>query len=104
MYDAWGTCLDNSINDDIEDVGLMAMEDSESDIDKREINSDLKKENQFLKEQEVLEDVPCEGEYFGDPIVEQSSVVRLNLGASSEGESMGDPFVEPSSSIGIYIN
>ncbi|KAG5620342.1 hypothetical protein H5410_005560 [Solanum commersonii] len=45
--------------------------------------------------EEVLEDVPCEGEYFGDPIVEQSSRFRLNLGASSEGETMGDPSVEP---------
>jgi len=53
---------------------------------------------------EVLENVPCEGEYVGDPTIEQSSVVRLNLGASSEGESMGDPSVEPSSSIGIHIN
>ncbi|KAG5587274.1 hypothetical protein H5410_047708 [Solanum commersonii] len=45
--------------------------------------------------EEVLEDVPCEGEYFGDFTVEQSLVVRLNLDASSEGESMGDPYVEP---------
>ncbi|KAG5616301.1 hypothetical protein H5410_016125 [Solanum commersonii] len=48
----------------------------------------------------VLEDVPCEGEYFGDPTI----IIRLNLGASSEAESMGDPSVEPSSSIGIHIN
>ncbi|KAG5600941.1 hypothetical protein H5410_032311 [Solanum commersonii] len=53
---------------------------------------------------EVLEDVPCEGEYLGDPTVEQRSVVRVNLDSSCEGESMGDPSVEPSSSIGIHIN
>ena len=51
----------------------------------------------------VLEDLPCEGEYFRDPILEQSSLVRLNVGASSEGKSMGDPSVEPSFSIGNHI-
>ena len=54
--------------------------------------------------EEVLEDVPCEGKYFGDPTNEQSSVVRLNIDALSEGESMGDTFVKPSSSIGNHIN
>ncbi|KAG5616276.1 hypothetical protein H5410_016100 [Solanum commersonii] len=49
-------------------------------------------------------DVPCEGEYVGDPTIEQSSVVRLNFGASSKGESMGDLSIKPSSSIGIHIN
>ena len=52
----------------------------------------------------VLEDLPCEGEYFGDPTLEQSSLVRLNLGASSKRESIRDTFVEPSSSIGNHIN
>ena len=52
----------------------------------------------------VLEDLHCEGEYFGDPILEQSSLVRLNLGASSKRESMRDTSVEPSSSIGNHIN
>ncbi|KAG5582506.1 hypothetical protein H5410_053133 [Solanum commersonii] len=54
--------------------------------------------------EEVLKDVPCEGEYIGDRTIEQSSVVRLNSGASSERESMGNPSIEPSSSIGIHIN
>ena len=52
----------------------------------------------------ALEDLPCEGEYFGDPTLEQSSLVRLNLDASSKGESMRDPSVEHSSSIGNPIN
>ncbi|KAG5589752.1 hypothetical protein H5410_040266 [Solanum commersonii] len=54
--------------------------------------------------EEVLKDVPCEGEYFEDPTVEQSSIVRLNVSVSSDGESMGDPSVEPSSFIGIHTN
>lgn len=54
--------------------------------------------------EEVLKDVPCEREYFGDPIVEQSTLFRLNLGESSEGETMGDPSIEPSPSIRIHIN
>ena len=51
-----------------------------------------------------MKDSPCEGEYFGDPTLEYSSLVRLNLSASSEGEPMGDSSVEPSSSIGNHIN
>ena len=51
----------------------------------------------------ALEDLPCKGEYFGYPTLEQILLVRLNLGASIEGESMGDPPVEPSSSIGNNI-
>ncbi|KAG5600402.1 hypothetical protein H5410_031772 [Solanum commersonii] len=126
--------------DDAKDMALMAMEDSESDTEKREANLlDLKNKLKYSKcdglsnvmiemtlvddtstlvphkiegesilgvskIEEVLEDIPCEGEYFGDPTVEQSSVVRLNSGSSSEGESMRDPSVEPSSSIGIHIN
>ena len=42
MYVAWGTGSDNSNEDDTEDIALMAMEDSEpdseSDIEKREVN------------------------------------------------------------------
>ncbi|KAG5611556.1 hypothetical protein H5410_022837, partial [Solanum commersonii] len=120
---------DNSIENDTKDVVLMAMEDfepdSESDIEKREERGLVKLEQKFsifqrskvvlvlrgnlywvcLKLLRIFwKDVPCEGEYFGDPTVEQSSIVRLNLGAFSEGESMEDPFVEPSSSIGIHIN
>uniref|UniRef100_M1DDY1 Uncharacterized protein n=1 Tax=Solanum tuberosum TaxID=4113 RepID=M1DDY1_SOLTU len=37
MYTAWGTSLDNSNEDDAEDMALMAMEDSESDTEKREV-------------------------------------------------------------------
>ena len=51
-----------------------------------------------------MEDLNCEGEYFGDPILKQSSLVRINLGASSKRESMRDTSVEPSSSIGNHIN
>ncbi|KAH0716848.1 hypothetical protein KY290_013415 [Solanum tuberosum] len=36
MYVAWGTGSDNSIEDNTKDVALMAMEDSESNIEKRE--------------------------------------------------------------------
>ncbi|KAG5620715.1 hypothetical protein H5410_005933 [Solanum commersonii] len=104
MYAAWGTGSDNSIEDDTEDVALMAIKDSEpdsqSDIEKREGESKL---GVSKITEEVLEDVPCEREYVGDPTIEQSSVVRLNLSASSEGESMRDPSVEPSSSIMIHI-
>ena len=46
----------------------------------------------------------CEGEYFGDPTLEQSSLVRLNFGASSEGKSMRDSSVKPSSSIRNHMN
>ncbi|KAG5621171.1 hypothetical protein H5410_006389 [Solanum commersonii] len=101
MYTTWGTSSDNSNEDDAEDMALMAMEDSEPDTEKREGESVLSVSKII---EEVLEDVPCEGKYFGDLTVEQSSVVRLNLGASSKGESMGDSSVEPSSSIGIHIN
>ena len=52
----------------------------------------------------VLEDLHCEGEYFEDPILKQSSLVRINLGASSKRELMRDTSVEPSSSIGNHIN
>ena len=51
-----------------------------------------------------MKDLACEGKYFEDPTLEQTSLVRINLGASSKGESMGDSSVEPSSSIGNHIN
>ncbi|KAG5599505.1 hypothetical protein H5410_030875 [Solanum commersonii] len=105
MYVAWGIGSDNSIKDDTEDVALMTVEDSEPDskldIEKREERGLVKLGQKFSIFQrskgefvlgvskiteDILEDVPCEGEYFGDPTVEQSSVVRLNLGASSEGK------------------
>ncbi|KAG5595226.1 hypothetical protein H5410_036458 [Solanum commersonii] len=92
MYATWGTSSDSSNEDDAADITLIAMEDSEpdseSDTEKREGESVL---GVSKITEEVLEDVPCEGEYFRDPIVEQSLVVRLNMGASSEGNQWGTP-------------
>ncbi|KAG5620151.1 hypothetical protein H5410_005369 [Solanum commersonii] len=56
MYVAWGTGSDNSIEDNIEDVALMAMEDSESNIEKKEEkrkgwNSSFGGENSFWSNQ-----------------------------------------------------
>uniref|UniRef100_M1DTN0 Uncharacterized protein n=1 Tax=Solanum tuberosum TaxID=4113 RepID=M1DTN0_SOLTU len=104
MYAAWGTGSE-MYEDDADNIALMAIEESEPEPDS---DSEENKGESVLGvskiTEEGLEDVPCEGEYFGDPIVEQSSLFRLNLGASSEGETMGDPSVEPSLSIGIHIN
>ncbi|KAG5584817.1 hypothetical protein H5410_045251 [Solanum commersonii] len=80
MFAAWGTGSE-MYEDESDDIALMAIEESEPEPD-----SDSKEKE------------------FGDPIVEQRLLFRLNLGASSEGETMGDPSVEPSPSIGIHIN
>jgi len=54
MYAAWGTCSNNSIKDDTEDVALMAMEDSESDTEKREVNLlDLKNKLKYFSKKKL---------------------------------------------------
>ncbi|KAG5621353.1 hypothetical protein H5410_006571 [Solanum commersonii] len=91
MYAAWG--IGSEMNeDDADDIALMAKEklelEPDSDSEENEGESILGV-SKITKE--VLEDVPCEGEYFGDPIVEQSSIFRLNLGHLVRGKQWETP-------------
>ena len=52
----------------------------------------------------LLEDLRCEGEHFGDPTLQQSSLVRLNLMHLVRVNRWETHLFEPSSSIGNHMN